>query len=329
MEPKELLSRILAIGGSSLAVTAAAVALVTRWQIAVVTAAGLGLGVLLVYAGVWASARLALRLPAASPTEIDGLRAEVQGMRQELHNLQDERNGYEEALQRVIERSPRPLREKYEVTCFIGESEEGDQTLETWETTAVEDGQPVMWHKVAAGVKGEGIPPKHAFRQLEDVYAGEFSEGKDRPLRVLSLGREPGRVWALINFDAEIRSDSPRKWWISYHWPGVWNQLRRDRSDHYWLDLPNGGVGVEWELVIVRFVFPTTARDPEVTVSGLPGLLQETSTDERYRKVFSFRVENPPVRLYRFDLRVQSFDATERIVDRASSPRASSHPTTN
>jgi hypothetical protein len=121
-------------------------------------------------------------------------------------------------------------------------------------------------------------------------------------------------VWALINF-AETRSDSPRRWWISYRWPGVWNVLRRDHRDHSWLDLTVGGAGVKWELVVVRFVFPNSARDPEVMISGLPQCLRETSTDERYRKVFSFHFESPPVRLYRFDLSVQGFDPNEQAVD--------------
>jgi hypothetical protein len=93
----------------------------------------------------------------------------------------------------------------------------------------------------------------------------------------------------------------------------MWNPLRQYGRDRHRLNLTeeDGGKGVRREVVIVSFVFPRSAVDPDVVLVGGAAVRKEQRHSDR--TVFTFRFENPPPEVYEWELRVRSFDGSPTV----------------
>lgn len=251
------------------------------------------------------------------------LRREQLHLRAEIERLQmvnrNDRHQYTRALDALVLKPPLALLEQRDITQEIGETENGDHTVDAWITEPVKSDQPVTWHLFATGAEGAPVPVKTSFQELPEVRASERLDGRDLPLSPVSLSSNKGMIRGLVVFHAPLTNGCPRQWCVRYSWPGRWNPLRVHAVDRYSLNLTeaDAGAGVVWGTVAVRFIFPREQGGYAVCSSHPSVFTMEQATGADGRLVVNFIAQQPPPDLYTWEL------GLDRLEQSASTPGAS------
>lgn len=298
------------IGGVQVGLaTAAVVLLLLTWQL-------------------WATSVRTRRVARAAGEELAAVRARygeldekiaeleerMQDQAETIEYLKGDRARYEDALLDLVVRSRRQvIYKRMQIVYEIGESPQFDKVVESYVTTAASDTDPLLWLHIDIAPSSADVEAKSSFRDLEGVRAFEVREARPPiPLTLLPASSRNGRMWAIVFFNTEIGT-VPREWRLVYQWNGAWNPLRQTLRDKAILSNLGRTRVVKREVVSVTFVFPATARNPQVQTSPrspeVPSLFK---TDLNGRSSFTFEMLDPGNDDYEWLLSVDGFSTQVR-----------------
>jgi hypothetical protein len=212
--------------------------------------------------------------------------------------LIDDRVRYEYAMRAMADRSRRPMRHLSQTIIYmIGETPVDDVVTESYQTTALSEKEPLLWHHVSLGLTNQASVVQ-SFRDLSSKSVFEVLPNPPPPIRELDYvptGRRDNRLGVLIFFDPEIGM-TPRRWTLTYRWPGMWEPLRNTGRDTAIIRLGESPT-IERDFVVVVFVFPLSfsSRNPAVRMTGQSAqrveAVWDADTSGRSRAIF--KIEKP------------------------------------
>jgi len=186
-----------------------------------------------------------------------------------------------EGLRRVESSDSAPQYHETVTACYTIAATDAEPDLAVVDFTiaAKSDKQPVRWRRIGIGATPDagGTPTFDAARFKPEVTKG----AKRHTLEFETLLEEKGQLQGRIVFHPPVTSER-LEWRYRYEWKGLWTELRKVGKD--------GGtyaIGTSVESITLRFAFPPTMNDPQVTVVQAGGgrqPLRPTRTGRRTRR---------------------------------------------